>query len=102
MSANEIVMVTHADTDNGFTIAHNLLTAGYRVVAIAQYPASLSRILLGRNADHVMAIAADIENTTQRDRAMQRARARFGAPVTRILDGRNTVASRSRSLLIAS
>jgi NAD(P)-dependent dehydrogenase (short-subunit alcohol dehydrogenase family) len=102
MDTNEIILITHADTDNGFTIVRELLAAGYRVAVTARHPASLSRILLGQRADRVIAIAADIEDDTQRDGILRRARARFDAPVTRIIDGRDADCPQPVPLQIAS
>lgn len=102
MNTNEIILVTHADTDNGFAIARELLTAGYRVAVTAHHPTSLSRILLGQRADQVIAIAGDIDDTTQRERILRRTCAKFDAPVTRIIDGRNAHCPQSVPLQIAS
>ncbi|WP_370330195.1 hypothetical protein [Mycolicibacterium hippocampi] len=102
MNTDETILIIHADTDHGYTIARELLTAGYRVAVTAHHPASLSRILLGQSADRVIAIAADIDDNTQRDRILRRARARFDAPVTRVIDGRDADHPQRVSLQIAS
>lgn len=88
MDTDEIIVITHADTDNGFALAGELLAAGHRIAVTARHPASLSRILLGQSADRLIAIAADIDDSAQLDGVLRRTRARFGAPVTRIIDGR--------------
>lgn len=102
MTTNEIILITHADTDHGFATARELLTAGYRVAVTAQHPASLSRILLGQRADRVMAIAANIDDDQHRDAVLQRVRAEFDAPITRIIDGRDAGCHQPLPLQIAS
>ncbi len=102
MNTDEIILITHADSDNGTAIAHDLLAAGHRVVVTAHHPVSLSRILLGQNADRVLAIAADIDDDAQRDGLLRSAHAKFGAPVARTIDGRDLGALSPVPLRIAS
>jgi NAD(P)-dependent dehydrogenase (short-subunit alcohol dehydrogenase family) len=83
---HEVILITHAGTDSGFTAARALLAAGKRVVVTARSPSSLSRILLGRRADHVLAIAADCDDAAQLDSVLRRAEARLGV-VTQVIDG---------------
>jgi NAD(P)-dependent dehydrogenase (short-subunit alcohol dehydrogenase family) len=85
--AQPVVLITHADSDVGYRRARDLVADGYRVVVTAEHTCRLTRILLGQNADQVMAIAADIADPIQRAQLMARAEARFG-PVTWIVDGR--------------
>lgn len=102
MSADDVILITHADTDSGFSLAQRLLATGHRVAVTAANPTSLSRILLGQNADRVIAIAADIDDRDQRIGVLGRVRARFGGPVTRIVDGRDPDSRHLVALRIAS
>ena len=102
MNADDIILVTHADTDAGFLLARGLLSAGHRVVVTAHHPASLSRILLGQRANRVIAIAADMEDRDQRISVLRRARARFGSPVTQVRDGQDPESCHGVPLQIAS
>ena len=102
MNTDEIILITHADSDNGFAIARRLLAAGHGVVVTAHHPVALSRILLGQSADRVIAIAADFDDDAQRDDLLCSARAKFGAPVTRTIDGRDPQALSPVALRIAS
>jgi len=83
---HEVILITHADTDSGFTAARALLAAGKRVVVTARSPTSLSRILLGQRVDHVLAIAADCDDATQLESVLRRAETRLGV-VTQVIDG---------------
>ncbi|MBI3216511.1 MAG: SDR family NAD(P)-dependent oxidoreductase [Mycobacterium sp.] len=102
MDTNEVILITHADTDTGYTIARELLAAGHRVAVTARNPGSLSRILLGQKADRVIAVAADIDDAAQRAGILRRAHARFGLPVTRVIDGRDSHQIRPSALQMAS
>lgn len=102
MDTTEIILITHAETDTGYALARELLAAGHRIAVTARHPASLSRILLGQSADRVIAIAGDIDNRAQLDGILLRARSRFDAPVTRIIDGRYTGFPRDLPQRIAS
>jgi NAD(P)-dependent dehydrogenase (short-subunit alcohol dehydrogenase family) len=97
-------LITHADSDSGFTAARALLAAGQRIVVTARSPSSLSRILLAQRADHVLAIAADCGDTAQLESVLPRAEARLGV-VTQVVDScRNqlTKSVRAVPLSIAS
>lgn len=83
---HEVILITHADTDSGFTAARALLAAGKRVVVTARSPSSLSRILLGQQVDHVLAIAADCDDAAQLESVKRRAETRLGV-VTQVIDG---------------
>jgi hypothetical protein len=102
MNTAEVILVTHADSDTGLAIARELLAAGHRVVVTAHHPLSLSRILLGQSAAQVIAIAADIDDAAQRDALLRTAHAKFGAPITRIVDGRDRTALNPVPLQLAS
>jgi len=85
---NDVVLITHVDSDAGYYLARKLLAGGNRVVAVARYPSSLTRILLGQSASHVVAIAADVDGGAQWDRLLERAQARLGR-VTIVVDGQD-------------
>jgi len=87
MARKTIVLITNADSDVGYRRARELVADGHRVVITARHASRLSRILLGQNADHVMAIAADLTDPVQRSQMLQRADARLGR-IRWILDGR--------------
>jgi NAD(P)-dependent dehydrogenase (short-subunit alcohol dehydrogenase family) len=102
MNAEDVILITHADTDTGFLLARRLLATGHRVVVTAPNPTSLSRILLGESADRVIAIAADMEDRDQRIGTFRRVQARFASPVTQVIDGRDPDSGQPIALLIAS
>jgi NAD(P)-dependent dehydrogenase (short-subunit alcohol dehydrogenase family) len=85
---NDVVLITHADSDAGYYLARKLLAAGNRVVAVARYPSPLTHILLGQSASQVVAIAADIDDGAQWARLLERAQARLGS-VTIVVDGQD-------------
>ncbi|RDH79669.1 SDR family NAD(P)-dependent oxidoreductase [Mycolicibacterium moriokaense] len=82
-----VVLITHADCDEGYRQAQQLLAAGHRVVVTAEHVSRLSRVLLGHEAGRVYAIAADLADPSQRSLLLARCEARFGR-VTQIIDGR--------------
>jgi NAD(P)-dependent dehydrogenase (short-subunit alcohol dehydrogenase family) len=82
-----VALIVHADTDAGFQLAARLASRGVRVAVAAYHPASLSRILLGRSAEDVVAIAADVGDASQYRRLLARVQERFG-PISVVLDGR--------------
>ena len=79
MARKTVVLITNADSDVGYRRARELVADGHRVVITARRASRLSRILLGQNADHVMAIAADLTDPVQRSQLFQRADARLAA-----------------------
>lgn len=87
---DDVVLITHADTDRGYRLACQLLVRGVRVVAAARNPASLTRILHGHTMSQVMVIAADVDDEVQLAKLLSRAESRLGR-VTTILDGRGPV-----------
>jgi NAD(P)-dependent dehydrogenase (short-subunit alcohol dehydrogenase family) len=82
----DVVLITHADSDEGYRLALRLLTYGVRVVVTAPTPAPLARILHGNKNSEVMAIAADVDDSGQRARVFERAEARLGRIVA-VVDG---------------
>jgi NAD(P)-dependent dehydrogenase (short-subunit alcohol dehydrogenase family) len=87
MKEEPVVLVTHADSDAGYRRARRLLANGHRVVVTAGHASRLTRILIGQNADQVVAIAADLSDPRQRARLVARAEDRLGR-ITWIVDGR--------------
>ncbi len=69
----DVVLITHADSDVGYYLARELLAGGNRVVAVAGCSSSLTRILLGQSASHVVAITADVDDDAQWARLLERA-----------------------------
>jgi NAD(P)-dependent dehydrogenase (short-subunit alcohol dehydrogenase family) len=55
-----------------------LLRAGCRVAATAHCPTDLVRILHGYGPERVLAVAADIDDDTQRERVIARVERQFG------------------------
>jgi NADP-dependent 3-hydroxy acid dehydrogenase YdfG len=86
MTREGVVLITDADSDVGYRRAREFVDDGYRVVVTAVHVARLTRILLGQNADQVMAIAADLNDPIQRSDVLKRAATRLG-PVKWIVDG---------------
>lgn len=84
---NDVVLIVNADTDIALEAAQDILDAGARVVVTARTTASLTRILLRRRRDRVLAIAADLDDPRQRSRFCERVLAEYGAP-TWVVDGR--------------
>ncbi|MGX9791766.1 SDR family NAD(P)-dependent oxidoreductase [Mycobacterium sp. MMS18-G62] len=82
------MLITYADCDAGYWRARELLNSGCRVVVTARHVSSLTQILLGERCSQLMAVAADIEDPTQRSRLVERARARLGR-LTWVVDGRS-------------
>jgi NAD(P)-dependent dehydrogenase (short-subunit alcohol dehydrogenase family) len=82
-----VVLITHADSDAGYQRARELLASGHRVVVTAAHASRLTRILIGQNADKVVAIAADLSDPEQRARLFQRTEDRLGH-IAWIVDGR--------------
>lgn len=86
MKEQPVVLITHVDSDAGYRRARELLAGGHRVVVTAGHASRLTRILLGQNADQVIAIAADLSDPQQRARLVQRTEERLGH-ITWIVDG---------------
>jgi NADP-dependent 3-hydroxy acid dehydrogenase YdfG len=86
----DVVLITHADTDRGYRLACRLLARGVRVVAVARHTSSLTRIMHGHSTFNVMAIAADVEDESQFAAVLARAESRLGH-VTTIVDGRGSI-----------
>src|ERR1700761_6294174 len=84
----DVVLIAHADCERGYSLARQLLNDGVRVVATAHHPAALTRILHGYANSEVMAIAADLDDPTQRAAVFARAEARLGA-IAAVVDCRD-------------
>jgi meso-butanediol dehydrogenase/(S,S)-butanediol dehydrogenase/diacetyl reductase len=97
LKEQRVVVVTHADSDAGCRRARELLARGHRVVVTGAQATRLTRILIGQNADHVLAIAADLSDPRQRARLVERIEDRLG-PITWIVDGRTGSSSKLTSL----
>jgi NAD(P)-dependent dehydrogenase (short-subunit alcohol dehydrogenase family) len=96
-----VALIVNADTDSGHELAARLAARGVRVAVTARHPAALTRILLGRSADDVLAVAADVDDATQYRRLAARVRERLG-PITVVLDGRTGATWRGEALPLAS
>lgn len=94
LAGDDVVLIIHADCDAGYELARELLASGRRAVVTARHATSLTRVLLGTSASQVLAIAADVDDPTQRARLMQRAAERFGH-IAWVLDGRQRTAGRA-------
>lgn len=86
MTREGVVLITDADSDAGCQRARTLVADGFRVVVTAKHASRLTRILLGQNADQVIAIAADLADPIQRSHLLERAGIRLGR-IRWILDG---------------
>lgn len=75
----DVVLITHADTDRGYRLACRLLARGVRVVAVARHASSLTRIMHGHSTYDVMTIAADVEDESQLTAVLARAESRLGS-----------------------
>ena len=78
LGQDAVVLVIDADTDDGYRIAREFLSAGCRVAATAHSPADLVRIMHGYGADRVLAVAADMNDDKQRQRVIARVERQFG------------------------
>ena len=91
------MLITHADSDAGYRRARELLADGLRVVVTAEHASRITRILLGQNADQVLAVAADLSDPKQYARLVERTKDRLGH-ITWIVDGRTGSSSELTSL----
>lgn len=82
-----VVLITHADCDDGGRRALRLVAVGYRVAVTARHAGKLARLLAGQSADRVVAIAADPGDSDLLERLVSRIAARLGE-VRWIVDGR--------------
>jgi hypothetical protein len=98
VAGDEAVLIIHADCDTGYVLARDLLASGRRAVVTARHVTALTRILLGRSASEVMAIAADVDDPAQRARLIQRAEARFGH-IAWVVDGRSGMLTRNTGVV---
>ena len=73
------VLLLGADTDGGRQIAERLLDAGHRVTVSGHRLNKLARILGDRDAEHVLAIAANPADRAQYAQLLRLAEERFGA-----------------------
>ena len=89
----DVVLITHADTDRGYRLACRLLARGVPVVAVARHASSLTRIMHGHSTSNVMTIAADVEDESQLAAVLARAESRLGRVAT-IVDGRGSTGGR--------
>ncbi|MGB3481421.1 MAG: SDR family NAD(P)-dependent oxidoreductase [Mycobacterium sp.] len=85
-TAEDVVLVVDADTDQSYEYARALLDRGVRVVVTARTTGSLARILSNQSRNSVFAIAADLRDPWQRRRLCERVVAEFGQ-VTYVVDG---------------
>ncbi|AQA05375.1 hypothetical protein BVC93_26665 [Mycobacterium sp. MS1601] len=85
-NASDVVLIINADTDIAHEAAGEILDSGARVVVTARIPAALTRMLLQRSAEQVVAIAADLGDARQRRKICERVLTTFGAP-TWVVDG---------------
>jgi NAD(P)-dependent dehydrogenase (short-subunit alcohol dehydrogenase family) len=73
-----VTIVLDGDTDAGYALARHLLGEGRRVAVVARHATDAVRVLHGQSADHVMAMAADVDDPHQWRQVIQRVTDRFG------------------------